>query len=74
MNWTGNGFASDSGGSPGIAIVNPDAIEEFKIQTSMFDAGYGRKPGASVNVVTKSGTNQFHGSAFEFFRNTDAQC
>jgi hypothetical protein len=70
VNWTGNGFASDSGGSPGIAIVNPDAIEEFKIQTSMFDAGYGRKPGASVNVVTKSGTNQFHGSAFEFFRNT----
>jgi hypothetical protein len=69
--WTGNGFASDSGGSPGIAVVNPDAVEEFKIQTSMFDAGYGRKPGASVNVVTKSGTNQFHGTAFEFFRNTD---
>jgi len=68
--WTGNGYASDSGGSPGIAIVNPDAIEEFKIQTSMFDAGYGRKPGASVNVVTKSGTNQFHGDVFEFFRNT----
>jgi hypothetical protein len=70
VNWTGNGFGSDSGGSPGIAVVNPDAVEEFKIQTSMFDAGYGRKPGASVNVVTKSGTNQFHGTAFEFFRNT----
>ena len=54
-----------------IAVVNPDAVEEFKIQTSMFDAGYGRKPGASMNVVTKSGTNQFHGTAFEFFRNTD---
>jgi outer membrane receptor protein involved in Fe transport len=69
--WSGNGFAADSGGSPGIAVVNPDAVEEFKIQTSMYDAGYGRKPGASVNVVTKSGTNQFHGTAFEFFRNTD---
>jgi len=65
VNWTGNGFTGD------IAVVNPDAVEEFKIQTSMFDAGYGRKPGASVNVVTKSGTNQFHGTAFEFFRNTD---
>jgi hypothetical protein len=71
VDWTGNGNAADSGGNPGIAIVNPDAIEEFKIQTSMFDAGYGRKPGAVVNVVTKSGTNQFHGTAFEFFRNTD---
>jgi hypothetical protein len=46
--------------------VNPDAIEEFKIQTSMFDAGYGRNPGANVNVVTKSGTNQFHGTALSF--------
>jgi carboxypeptidase family protein len=68
--WTGNGFAGDSGASPGIAVVNPDSVEEFKIQTSMFDAGYGRKPGAVVNVVTKSGSNQFHGDAFEFFRNT----
>ena len=46
-------------------------MQEFKIQTSLFDAGYGRNPGANVNVVTKSGTNQFHGTAFEFFRNTD---
>ena len=61
---------SRNGANPGIGIVNPDAIEEFKIQTSLYDAGYGRNPGANVNVVTKSGTNQFHGSAFEFFRNT----
>jgi hypothetical protein len=68
---SGSGSAVDSGGNPGIGIVNPDAIQEFKIQTSQYDAGYGRKPGANVNVVTRSGTNDFHGTAFEFFRNTD---
>lgn len=54
----------------GFAIPNPDAIAEFKIQTSTYDSGYGRNPGANVNVVTKSGTNSFHGTGFEFFRNT----
>jgi len=53
----------------GIAIPNPDAIQEFKIQTSTYDSSYGRNPGANVNVVTKSGSNEFHGSLFEFFRN-----
>jgi hypothetical protein len=70
VNFAGNGSAVDTGSNSGIGVANPDSIQEFKIQTSMFDAGYGRKPGANVNVVTKSGTNQFHGSAFEFFRNT----
>jgi len=55
----------------GIAIPNPDTIEEFKIQTTLYNAGYGRDAGANVEVVTKSGTNQLHGSLFEFFRNTD---
>src|SRR5215472_15869072 len=53
-----------------FAMPNPDAIAEFKIQTSSYDAGYGRNPGANVNVITKSGTNNFHGTAFEFFRNS----
>jgi hypothetical protein len=77
-----NNFAIDGvsaqGGSGNVtqgfylafAIPNPDMLAEFKIQTSLYDAGYGRNPGANVNVVTKSGTSMFHGTAFEFFRNT----
>ena len=68
-NAAGNNEAADGGLYTGIAIPNPDAISEFKIQTSTYDASYGRNPGANVNVVTKSGTNNFHGSMFEFFRN-----
>jgi hypothetical protein len=70
QSFSGRELLTDQGSNGGPGIVNPDAIEEFKIQTSLYDAGYGKKPGANVNVVTKSGTNQFHGTAFEFFRNT----
>jgi Carboxypeptidase regulatory-like domain/TonB-dependent Receptor Plug Domain len=66
----GSGGGAQSGNFPGIGIPNPDAIQEFKIQTSQYDAEYGRNPGASVNVVTKSGSNQFHGAGWEFFRNS----
>jgi len=68
-NYTGG--TQESNGFSSFGIPSPDSIEEFKIQTSMFDAGYGRNAGANVNVVTKSGTNDYHGTLFEFFRNTD---
>lgn len=48
---------------------NPDAIQEFSVQKTNFSAEYGNAMGAVVNVVTKSGSNEFHGSAFEFVRN-----
>jgi hypothetical protein len=56
----------------GTAIVpNLDSIEEFRILTNNFDAEYGEFSGGQINVVTKSGSNAFHGDVFEFARNTD---
>jgi len=71
VNTNNTGSANDSGIYAGIGIPNPDAIQEFKIQTSTYDASYGSHPGGNVNVLTKSGSNEFHGGAWWFFRNTD---
>ncbi len=55
----------------GTAIIpNLDAVAEFRVLTNNYDAEYGNYTGGVVNVVTKSGTSQFHGSGFEFLRNT----
>ena len=64
----GNNLDSGSNNSI-INNVGIDFIQEVKIQTSNFSAEYGRNSGAAVNVVTRSGSNEFHGSAFEFVRN-----
>lgn len=53
----------------GVPVPNPDTLEEFKVVTQQYDASNGRNSGAAVDVLTKTGTNQFHGSLFEFFRN-----
>jgi len=50
-------------------VPSPDALEEFKVQTSMYDASEGRNGGGSINAILKSGTNNWHFDIFEFFRN-----
>ncbi len=50
-------------------LPNPQAVQEFKTQTSLYDASQGRNGGGNIQVVLKSGTSNFHGNAFEFFRN-----
>src|SRR5262245_2233577 len=58
---------SASGGTN--SLVSIDAMQEFRIQTSTFAPEFGRTPGGQISIVTRSGTNAFHGSAFEYFRN-----
>jgi Carboxypeptidase regulatory-like domain/TonB dependent receptor len=53
----------------GAPFPNPDATEEFSVATSAYDARYPSAPGGAVNIITKSGTNSIHGSAFEYLRN-----
>ena len=54
----------------GFAVQpSPDAVQEFKIQTNIYDAAFGKTAGSTINLITKSGTNSFHGSIYEFLRN-----
>jgi hypothetical protein len=52
------------------SLVSVDAIREFRVQTASFAPEFGRTPGGQISIVTRSGTNQFHGTAFEYFRNS----
>src|SRR5262249_41007942 len=58
---------SVSGGTN--SLVSVDALQEFRVQTSSFAPEFGRTPGGQVSIVTRSGTNAFHGTLFEYFRN-----
>jgi len=51
-------------------LPNPDVVQEFKVQTSLYDASQGRNGGGNINAILKSGSNTFHGDLYEFFRNT----
>lgn len=64
-----NSSSASESAISGIAIPAPDSIQEFRVQTANFDAAYGRGTGANVDLVGKTGTNKFHGSAWEFVRN-----
>jgi hypothetical protein len=67
-----NGGDVSEGRNMGAAVIpNLDSVAEFRLITNSFDAEYGRFSGAIVNVITKSGANGLHGSAFEFLRNNE---
>jgi hypothetical protein len=63
------GLNMDAYNNLAAAFPNPDALQEFSMQTNAYSAVYGRDAGAVVTMVTKSGTNQMHGTLFEFLRN-----
>jgi len=62
---------ANQGYSNEAVIPSPDAVQEFKVQTDNFSAEYGRAGGAIFNVTTRSGSNAFHGGAYDYLRNTD---
>ncbi len=74
-NVTIDGIEANESTSPNptsnIFRLNPDNVQEFKVTTSNPSAEEGRNSGANVSIATRSGTNQYHGSAYEFFRNTE---
>ena len=69
-NGVGGGLGSFSVLGGTNSLVSVDAMQEFRIQTSTYAPEFGRIPGAQISIVTRSGTNQFHGTAFDYLRNS----
>ncbi|HEY4709638.1 MAG TPA: TonB-dependent receptor [Candidatus Acidoferrales bacterium] len=67
--WLDGGTHNDPLSNQNLPLPFPDTVEEFKVETSSLPAEYGTHPSGAVNVITKSGTNQFHGDVFEYLRN-----
>jgi hypothetical protein len=71
--YSGNGLGGAVGSVSALggtnSLVSVDALQEFRVQTSTFAPEFGRTPGAQISIVTRSGTNQFHGTAFDYLRN-----
>ena len=67
--WLDGGTHNDPLSNQNLPLPFPDTVEEFKVETSSLPAQYGTHPSGAVNVVTKSGGNEFHGDAFEYVRN-----
>jgi hypothetical protein len=69
----GNGFGGTLGSFSALggtnSLVSVDALQEFRIETSTYAPEFGRAPGAQISIVTRSGTNQFHGTIFDYLRN-----
>src|SRR5262249_5767619 len=69
----GTQVAGNLGGTTALgttqSLASIDAMQEFRVQTSTYSAEYGRQPGGQISIVTRSGTNSFHGLLFEYLRN-----
>src|SRR5205085_3963518 len=67
-----NGVDAASMGTTGVVLVGvpaPESVQEFKVQTSLYDATFGRAGGGNVQIVTRSGSNALHGAVYQYFRN-----
>ncbi len=71
VEYTGASVINNTPGGTSGQLLGVDAVREFNVVTDTYGAEYGKRPGGQVSIVTASGTNQLHGSVYEFLRNSD---